>query len=143
VSIKPEWLCGTFAFHPMLGFRRTKQAMSIAHGCATTLLEFSRRKADPADSQFAQYLQAWNISEERLPKVTCWEQAFAKAENAPPVSKGMCWIRGDVPCPFSRTELLKRDSALEKEQPLGPTLIREISKIHECCSRRETHLRPV
>ena len=24
--VKPKWLCGTFAFHPMLGFRRELQA---------------------------------------------------------------------------------------------------------------------
>src|SRR6266568_3092759 len=38
VTVKPRWLCGTFAFHPMLGFRRAKQAASIAHGCASTLM---------------------------------------------------------------------------------------------------------
>jgi len=37
VAVMPEWLCGTFAFHPMLGFRRADQARSIAHGCKTTL----------------------------------------------------------------------------------------------------------
>src|SRR5207247_1138142 len=37
VMVRPKWLCGTFAFHPMLGFRRANQAASIAHGCASTL----------------------------------------------------------------------------------------------------------
>ncbi len=42
IAVKPKWLCGTFAFHPMLGFRRENQAASIAHGCFSTFEEFSR-----------------------------------------------------------------------------------------------------
>ena len=161
VSIKPDWLCGTFAFHPMLGFRRDNQAKSIAHGCATTLLEFAERKANPEDSKFASYLDAWNVAKGTVPQVTTWEQAFALADNAPPVKEGKCWLRGDVECPFSRKVLEERDRVLAndwnafnaakagetprhpKEQPLGAVLIREISKIHECCSKRGTHLRPI
>ncbi len=37
LAVKPQWLCGTFAFHPMLGFSRKKQTESIAHGCASTI----------------------------------------------------------------------------------------------------------
>src|SRR4029079_13395400 len=37
LAVKPQWLCGTFAFHPMLGFNRKKQTQSIAHGCASTI----------------------------------------------------------------------------------------------------------
>ena len=161
VSIKPDWLCGTFAFHPMLGFRRDNQAKSIAHGCATTLLEFAERKANPEDSKFAAYLDAWNVAKGTVPQVTTWEQAFALADNAPPVKEGKCWLRGDVECPFSRKALEDRDRVLAndwkafnaakagetsrqpKEQPLGTVLVREISKIHECCSKRQTHLRPI
>jgi hypothetical protein len=161
VSVKPDWLCGTFAFHPMLGFRRDNQAKSIAHGCTTTLLEFAERKADPEDSKFSAYLDAWNVAKGTVPQVTTWEKAFALADNAPPVKEGKCWLRGNVECPFSRKALEERDRVLEqdwkafnaakpgeaprkpKEQPIGAVLVREISRIHECCSKRETHLRPV
>jgi hypothetical protein len=34
--VMPNCLCSTFGFHPMLGFRRSRQAASIAHGCAAT-----------------------------------------------------------------------------------------------------------
>jgi predicted acylesterase/phospholipase RssA len=141
VSIKPEWLCGTFAFHPMLGFRRDRQAKSIAHGCATTLLEFARRKADPEDPKFADYLKAWKVNKTNVPRARNWEEAFAGA--TPAAKEGKCWLREDVPCPFSRKALEEQDCKHQKEQPLGATLIREISKIHVCCSKRETHLRPV
>ena len=59
VTIKPAWLCGTFAFHPMLGFRRRKQAMSIAHGCASTLLRF--KQVDKS------YRDEWGVAERWIP----------------------------------------------------------------------------
>src|SRR5262249_54269306 len=37
IAVKPKWLCNTFGFHPMIGFRRRYQQQSIAHGCASTL----------------------------------------------------------------------------------------------------------
>jgi hypothetical protein len=33
LAVKPQCLCDTFAFHPMLGIRREDQATNIAHGC--------------------------------------------------------------------------------------------------------------
>ena len=41
ITIKPKWLCKTFAFHSLLGFRQSAQAESIAHGCASTFAHFA------------------------------------------------------------------------------------------------------
>jgi predicted acylesterase/phospholipase RssA len=156
VAIKPDWLCGTFAFHPMLGFRRARQAASIAHGCATTLLEFARlaKSARPAD------LSAWGIKKEALPTVTTWTEALALQKSD--LKQGSCWLRDGVMCPFSEVALRKNDQRLAKawhrhdvrsasaaakpapaEKQLGERMIRQISRIHNCCQDRTTHLRPI
>src|SRR2546429_6669916 len=38
VTVKPKWLVSLFEFHSYLGFKRERQAASIAHGCASTLV---------------------------------------------------------------------------------------------------------
>jgi predicted acylesterase/phospholipase RssA len=150
VSIKPDWLCGAFAFHPMLGFTRERQARSIAHGCATTLLEFAHRSADSRRPEFAGYTRAWGIPSRAVPAVTNWEQAFARPVSAGSVERGACWLRPAIRCPFSRVALEANDERLARprslhstERPLGATLIREISRIHEMCHQRDTHLKKI
>lgn len=122
VTVRPNWLCGTFAFHPMLGFRRRQQAQSIAHGCASTL---HRLAALPKD-----LLAGWGIDEERLP-------APPPAEDVWPVVSpraardGTCWYRKDTLCPFSHTAT-------------GTSGLPEITRhqlrlIHEECGRPRSH----
>jgi predicted acylesterase/phospholipase RssA len=129
VTVIPRWLCGTFAFHPMLGFRRRKQARSIAHGCASTLLELGRLitgKNGPAR------VAAWGIAADHVPSA---EQALA-ADPFVPIArrskKGNCWYRPAVPCPFS----------FEGQRQVGGrdgTKASELNKIYNECRDIATH----
>lgn len=128
VAVKPEWLCGTFAFHPMLGFRRKRQAQSIAHGCASTLL------------RFANISEAWltgrGIAMAHVPRVKQWGGAFAAlgARGRDTVGNE-CWVRPGVICPFS-------EDALEKAQAqLTKIAIKELNDIHRECPKLETQLK--
>ncbi|HEX5963170.1 MAG TPA: patatin-like phospholipase family protein [Gemmatimonadales bacterium] len=126
VAVKPEWLCDTFAFHPMLGFRRGRQARSIAHGCASTLLELARpRPDDDSDSWKA----AWGIDASRIPT----PETALRTDPYVPLSVGPdeCWFRSGVICPFSRTGLA--------EARLHDTTLSEVSNIYTLCGRHDTH----
>jgi predicted acylesterase/phospholipase RssA len=165
LPIKPQWLCGTFAFHPMLGFRRSWQAQSIAHGCATTLLELGKlKRQDPTA------LEHWGVQSNQVPDVASWQVALKAARPIEALKDGTCWLRS-CPCPFSEKALKKQNVALKtaweewrasqrlgpsgatpaganavrkpQELPLEDTVIREVSKIHERCLRRQTHLRRI
>lgn len=60
IAVKPKWLCGTFGFHPMLGFRRAKQAASIAHGCASTLgTLYAEWKGAGRESRAKEWIPHW------------------------------------------------------------------------------------
>ena len=126
VMVRPRWLCGTFAFHPMLGFRRERQAQSIAHGCATTLLELARKAGDPATAHWA---TAWGLDPEILPKKP------PKTDRDPIVPgkavEGNCWFRPGKPCPFS-AERLKNSGIPEHTRS-------EVDKIYQACGQPETH----
>jgi predicted acylesterase/phospholipase RssA len=133
VAVKPEWLCGTFAFHPMLGFRRKKQAQSIAHGCASTLLRFAKIAKDNEA-----WLSGWGIERARVPKVHQWGEAFdaLKARKRKTLGNA-CWLRPDVTCPFSK-------DALKKAEPsLTEIVIQELSEIHTECPKLEAQLQSV
>ena len=99
MTIVPRWLCGTLAFHPMLGFRRRNEAQSIAHGCASTLLRLGREIHGPDGARKA---EAWRMDRKGLPSA---EQSRAPDPFIPlkPVKKnsGRCWYRPEVMCPFS------------------------------------------
>jgi predicted acylesterase/phospholipase RssA len=133
MAIKPNWLCGTFAFHPMLGFRREKQARSIAHGCASTLLQFAKSESEG----MGKHLRHWGVDARTLPRVTTWSAAFERLkESQPNPRNSRCWLR-DCECPFSRTYL-------EQHKPALPgSLVNEVARIHELCGQRESHLRAV
>lgn len=132
LPIKPNWLCGTFAFHPMLGFRRDKQASSIAHGCAATLLAF----ADEYQKD-SQPFKHWQIDAHAVPEVSTWAEAFERLETQKPdPDSGLCWLR-NRPCPFSRKYL----SETHPNLPLS--VVNQVAKIHENCVRPETHLRQI
>lgn len=132
VPVIPRWLCSTFGFHPMLGFRRDKQARSIAHGCAATLLKLG---AVRATSEGARWSQAWGMEEKRLPSV---EQSTAADPFVPLVAPssqngGVCWYRPGCLCPFSE----------EGQTEIGATTCgttrQELIKIHRACGQSGTH----
>jgi len=126
VTVKPRWLCGTFAFHPMLGFRRAKQAASIAHGCASTLMRLGELQRDQTMSRWA---AGWGIDQGKLPP----KERFAGGSTLTPAGSGQgrCWFRPDVDCPFSPTRLEKLSL------PVGTA--RNLTLIYELCGRPETH----
>jgi predicted acylesterase/phospholipase RssA len=126
VAIKPEWLCSTFAFHPMLGFKRRRQAQSIAHGCASTLLELARPLPD---DHAGTWKAAWGIDESRLPD----PEVASRPDPYIPLSVGPdeCWFKSGVTCPFSRTGLA--------EAGLLDATSREVQTIYTLCGRHDTH----
>ena len=126
-AVKPEWLCGTFAFHPMLGFRRGRQAQSIAHGCATTLLTFGRYNAEHPE-----WIRDWKL--ENLPEASGWASAFSTRQK---VEAGHCWLRPGHLCPFS----LQGQQAFNTDLPA--TTSKEVASIYAACVQRKTHLQEV
>ncbi len=145
VTVKPDRLCGTFAFHPMLGFRRQSQKESIAHGCASTLLRFGEIKSD---SEKRDYLRGWRVDEDKVPDKHKWADAFDKVAND--IDKirdeGRCWLTGR-PCPFSRQHLKALVDRIPDDVKVRETLHDktqdEVADIHELCLRKKTHLRTI
>jgi predicted acylesterase/phospholipase RssA len=134
VSVKPEWLCGTFAFHPMLGFRRARQAKSIAHGCALTLLRFAEVK-----KEHNTYLKGWGVEKKNVPDVCDFNEAqerWRKVKWKAP--KGCCWLRPSSICPYSKESL--RSLTTEKA-PLQPRTRAALTYIHRACRKLKTHRR--
>ena len=151
VAIKPNWLCGTFSFHPMLGFQRTQQARSIAHGCAGTLLRFAQMKLDP---QQASWMPSWNLKTEDVPEVTTWSAAFRQRAKEGISRAGECWLRKGRICPFSEVGLRRlnadlRDKAASGDVParncgeVSEEMIAGLDEIYQVCSQRQTHLREI
>jgi hypothetical protein len=126
VAIKPEWLCNTFAFHPMLGFRRQRQAMSMAHGCASTLLELARPRDD---DESGSWRTGWGIDEDRLPEASVAERDDPYVPLQ--AGKDKCWFQPAMTCPFSRTGLAGLG--------LPETTLREVANIYTLCGKHETH----
>jgi predicted acylesterase/phospholipase RssA len=128
VTVTPRWLVGTFAFHPMLGFRRYKQARSIAHGCASTLAVFSDLLNDPVRSA---WLVPWGVDTDAVPANVYRSNGNLVPETSVP--RGACWFRPDRPCPFSR-------NALEALAPALPEqTVAELDGIYRACGRESTH----
>jgi predicted acylesterase/phospholipase RssA len=128
VAIKPDWLCNTFAFHPMLGFQRQRQARSIAHGCASTLLELARpHPGDDAGSWKA----SWGIDQSKIPDPEVADRADPYVPLL--VGKDECWFKSGVICPFSRTGLANADTGLLD------TTLNEVTTIYTLCGRPDTH----
>lgn len=143
MNVKPKWLCGTFGFHPMLGFRRAKQARSIAHGCASTLATIYRTKI--SSPLHAKWLDAWGIrtgldfdaesisfldEEGTAPSQPTMEsspQLRPLGTRAP----GVCWFRTGSKCPFSVPAL--EEAGVSKQK------IEEISRIYQLCGDPATH----
>jgi predicted acylesterase/phospholipase RssA len=127
IVAKPQWLCGTFAFHPMLGFRRDRQAASIAHGCATTLATFARY-AVPGSVEKA-HLDGWGIDEDVITDMI--EETIGTSRQPRLVPKrrghGICHFRNNMTCPFA--------------SPVGfeKSVAKELKTIYDLCGKRETH----
>jgi predicted acylesterase/phospholipase RssA len=149
LAVKPQWLCGTFAFHPMLGFSRAKQTESIAHGCASTICAISdhfdpENKAHAIDvDSLRKWAQRRGIALEQLPERVSTEHGGALAYGPAKLSvdeqaQGFCWFRRVDPktgkrpiCPFHP----KSPAATEGEE-LNP----ELHKIYQACGRMSTHM---
>jgi hypothetical protein len=127
LAIIPRWLCGTFAFHPMLGFRRARQAESIAHGCATTIVGLQRMQSG---RQQDGWFSAWGISiqEPHNPRASASLTPWRAARS----SDGECWFRKGATCPFSPT-------ALEAQFSLPERTRQELADIYAACGDRSTH----
>lgn len=135
VTVKPRWLCGTFAFHPMLGFRKEEQARSIAHGCASTLIQLARFRdaPDPLESDPAaaheEWIQVWGVADGTLPPRSVAERddPFEPCRTDP----GNCWFRPGVVCPFA--------TANARARGLPEQTARAVGRIYEVCGQRPTH----
>jgi predicted acylesterase/phospholipase RssA len=124
VTVRPRWLPSTFGFHPMLGFERDRAAASIAHGCATALLELGRTARDqPA------WAAGWGLDPARLPPdpPRSYMDPIVPRSGSP----GGCWFRPGADCPFSRSRLAKVG--------LPERTRDELERIHHLCGREETH----
>lgn len=144
-TTKPAWLCGTFGFHPMLGFSQVKQAASIAHGCAMTLATLHQLSSqNPKD--------AWGIS------IGCVDdEAFQNDPLSPPQTgefvvppdylenlpwkkrkeksaNGLCWFR-NATCPFSADGIKQTGQAFAKETTTA------LIMIYNLCGQASTHSR--
>ncbi|MGH7515058.1 MAG: patatin-like phospholipase family protein [Gemmatimonadales bacterium] len=138
IAVKPAWLCGTFAFHPMMGFRRQRQAKSIAHGCFTTLVRLSHLYYD-GHAEHPKWADAWGLDRERLPHEGDLPHAVLKgdvrARPNPATSDGQCCVRKGRRCPFSRPEAARilGDAAM-------PQTLEELDSIYRLCCDPSTHL---
>ena len=144
-AIKPRWLCGTFAFHPMLGFRRSEQARSIAHGCASTLATLDRLARDPL-ARGGGWLAGWRagafegaveegavrIANAEVKELRPKELRLALEPRSEVATEGNCWFRRDGhPCPFH----FPKGAELRGSRRLAA----QLGAIYEACGRRETH----
>lgn len=121
VAVKPNWLCGTFAFHPMLGFKREEQAASIAHGCMTTLARLDKLATDHGS-----WVKAWGIDR---PK------GFQKQPQKGRDATGACWYRdASCLCPFSEQGLRQSGTST-----IAPETRRALTVIYERCGQEATH----
>ena len=155
--VKPEWLCGTFAFHPMLGFRRTRQAQNIAHGCASTLVHLHREQ-----EKHAAWTEHWWVRIKLRPGVCLPEENSGNGPeegrdncvrlrpSPPDVDGNCCFVEGRK-CPFSKPELERVKAALapnetedQNREPLsqlGRETAMALQEIYRRCGERKTHQR--
>jgi predicted acylesterase/phospholipase RssA len=143
MNVKPKWLCDTFGFHPMLGFRRKKQAQSIAHGCASTMATIHQTMI--ATDGHEPWLDSWGIRQ----RLDFDERSFAFFDSegneqkqptmantvelrpTPKEEEGRCWFRKESKCPFAPAELDGAGVMWQKRD--------EISEIYTLCGVASTH----
>jgi len=147
--VKPEWLPGTFAFHPMLGFKRKRQAQSIAHGCASTLAHLHCEHEDNKG-----WTSHWWNHLELHPDVCAREKgadiSFVLNPRPADTEGNCCFVKGKK-CPFSRYEIERVEEALREEEPckkdrdpfdpLGKETIVALNEIYRQCGKKKTHQR--
>jgi hypothetical protein len=149
--VKPKWLCGTFGFHPMLGFRRKTQAASIAHGCASTMQAVYAHFFPPTRTY------EMEDSTKRLTMLRAWADKLGIAYDTlrdkrhadlsrEQQARGVCWFRqrgtaGIEPlCPFHRQVVL--NTASGEEQMPRENLADELHEIYLACGRESTDKPP-
>jgi hypothetical protein len=138
--IKPEWLCGTFAFHPMLGFKRERQARSIAHGCATAFVHLHCEQTDHPE-----WTPHWWKPFE-LHENTCRRDAEADISytlNPRPATAcgACCFVRGKT-CPFSAKQVEQLNAKLGPDgKPIARETIAALNEIYRFCGEKKTHRR--
>jgi predicted acylesterase/phospholipase RssA len=153
LAVKPRWLCGTFGFHPMLGFKRWKQAASIAHGCASTFgAMVATNEAHPM------WIRGWRVkglddinrsavvitrdgatsgaSREKDYQEYRYELRPQRAAKGDGRGNGTCWFRNTARCPFSAEALERVEWLDEKERD---AMMRELPKIYEACGMERNH----
>lgn len=149
LAVKPQWVCGSFGFHPMLGFTRNKQRASIAHGCASTICAVADhfRADNDAHAVDGDSLRTWakekGIAIEQLPDRQPTNAKGALGFGPAKLTKdetqqGQCWFRkadstsGKRPiCPFH-----SKSPAAKEGDDLNP----ELEKIYLACGNPSTHL---
>lgn len=147
LAVKPAWVCGSFAFHPMLGFTRDRQTASIAHGCASTICAVADhfQAGNKAHAVDADALRKWalgrGIALDQLPEKTGTRSGPLGYGPAPLTedeqAQGQCWFRRPDPvtgrrpiCPFH-----SRSPASTEEEEVSP----ELQKIYFACGNAATH----
>jgi len=148
LAVKPRWVCGSFAFHPMLGFSRKNQTASIAHGCASTICSVADhfRPDNQTHAVDPDALRKWalgrGIALDQLPVRINPDKdgplGFGPAKLTPEEqAEGFCWFRQADPktgrrpvCPFHT----KSPASVDGEE-LGP----ELQKIYFACGNSATH----
>jgi predicted acylesterase/phospholipase RssA len=134
VVVKPKWLCSTFAFHPMLGFRRRKQAASIAHGCASTfakLVQIYNTPRGPA------WTTAWGMDVKRLQMLDGKHFRVDPSTNEPVIEPSArtnykCHFSEQLVCPFAIGQGVDDRHKDTKEA---------LASIYFECGKRATHQR--
>jgi hypothetical protein len=142
LTVVPQWLCGTFAFHGMLGFRYYKQAANIAHGCAMTFATLQMLQKEPYAETYGLDFENWKrdafvdgqVNPEFLKKLN---RDGAKGKP------GDCWFRSGSRCPFSTEAIAAANRGISnpEKRPFLAETARVLPMIHDYCRRRETHER--
>jgi predicted acylesterase/phospholipase RssA len=146
VCVKPQWLCGTFAFHPMLGFKKIQQARSIAHGCASTFAQMHVEEKRFGAQRTRYWWKKLDINEDTI--VPQDPDEYGERSKLPPALKpalpsqlrkpGNCWFRNDSPCPFSPQQL---EIAARRGESLPAPVFRDLASIYWECGKATTHQR--
>jgi predicted acylesterase/phospholipase RssA len=148
LAVKPQWLCGTFAFHPMLGYSREKQAASIAHGCASTICAVAehfdpKNKAHAVDyTALRHWAESRGITLANMP-LRIADNVSGPLEFGPlPLSddeqsKGCCWFRRADPKTGKRPICPYHPNSPSSNE--GPEVGGELEKIYLTCGRKATH----
>lgn len=130
MAVKPRWLCDTFGFHPMLGFRQDRQAASIAHGCASALATIANFETSSSDSK--RWLDDWHFADDVR---TTLEHTSLGTLTPRRRTDGTCHFRSEGLCPFSMAGSDDVDSPVKVDVEVRS----ELATIYELCGKTATH----